>query len=154
MRIIAILVNALLLPCAHSFLQPIPTRQTSTTSRYSAVSSDIPSSNSESVEFPPPLSPVERLKRGATFWSTAVPIIASYYGLISRIKLQELILDNPMTQEEIESLWDAQHQDGAKKLAETITQLKGFYVKTAQIISSRQGTSLCCRFLRFVLVTH
>lgn len=28
--------------------------------------------------------------------------------------------------------------DGAQKLAETITNLKGFYVKTAQIISSRQ----------------
>lgn len=35
-------------------------------------------------------------------------------------------------------LWDAQHEDGAAKLAETITNLKGFYVKTAQIISARQ----------------
>ena len=138
MRIIAILFHACLFQCSSSFQFPtFVTSQSSTTSRFSAISSDVPSS--ESVEFPPPLSPVDRIKRGATFWSTAVPIIASYYGLISRIKLQELVLDNPMTEEEIETLWDAQHEDGAKKLADTITELKGFYVKTAQIISSRQG---------------
>ena len=28
--------------------------------------------------------------------------------------------------------------DGAQKLSETVADLKGFYVKTAQIISSRQ----------------
>ena len=38
----------------------------------------------------------------------------------------------------LQKLWDAQHEDGAQKLAETITDLKGFYVKTAQIISARQ----------------
>lgn len=142
MRIVSVLVSALLFRYTKSFQFSALTRRSSTR-RFSAIASNIPStsssSNQENVEFPPPLSPVDRLKRGATFWSTAVPIIASYYGLISRIKLQELVLDNPMTEEEIEALWDAQHQDGAKKLAETITELKGFYVKTAQIISSRQG---------------
>lgn len=31
-----------------------------------------------------------------------------------------------------------QHEDGAEKLAAVISSLKGFYIKTAQIISSRQ----------------
>jgi aarF domain-containing kinase len=35
-------------------------------------------------------------------------------------------------------MWDAQHVEGAQKMYETIADLKGFYVKTAQIISSRQ----------------
>lgn len=35
-------------------------------------------------------------------------------------------------------MWDEKHADGAQKLYETIADLKGFYVKTAQIISSRQ----------------
>lgn len=35
-------------------------------------------------------------------------------------------------------MWDIQHEDGANKLAAVIASLKGFYVKTAQIISSRQ----------------
>lgn len=38
----------------------------------------------------------------------------------------------------MQSIWDAQHKAGASKLAETIASLKGFYVKTAQIISSRE----------------
>jgi hypothetical protein len=29
-----------------------------------------------------------------------------------------------------QKLWDEKHQDGAKKLADIITELKGFYVKT------------------------
>lgn len=35
-------------------------------------------------------------------------------------------------------VWSEQHERGARKLADTITSLKGFYVKTAQIISSRR----------------
>jgi aarF domain-containing kinase len=91
----------------------------------------------DEIEFPPPLTPAQRLKRAATFWSTALPIVASYYGLISRIKLQELLGDK-LSESEVERLWKAQHAAGAEKLSETITELKGFYVKTAQIISSRQ----------------
>ena len=90
-----------------------------------------------SVEFPPPLTQLDRLKRAATFWSTAVPIVAQYYGLLSKIKFQELT-SNPLTESEIQQLWDAQHTKGATQLADTITELKGFYVKTAQIISSRR----------------
>jgi aarF domain-containing kinase len=91
-----------------------------------------------SVEFPPPIGRVDRLKRAATFWSTALPIVASYYGLISRLRLQELLGGEALSEEQVESMWDALHEDGAAKLADTITDLKGFYVKTAQIISSRE----------------
>jgi aarF domain-containing kinase len=35
-------------------------------------------------------------------------------------------------------VWDPVHADGSAKLAAVISSLKGFYVKTAQIISSRQ----------------
>ena len=88
-------------------------------------------------EFPPPLSNVDRLKRAAKFWSEAIPIVANYYGLIGNIKLQEL-LGNELSESDIEKLWDEKHADGAGKLAKTITELEGFYAKTAQIISSRQ----------------
>jgi aarF domain-containing kinase len=37
----------------------------------------------------------------------------------------------------LQSVWDTQHEDGAYKLAAVISSLKGFYIKTAQIISSR-----------------
>ena len=35
-------------------------------------------------------------------------------------------------------MWDAQHEEGAQTMYEAVADLKGFYVKTAQIISSRQ----------------
>jgi aarF domain-containing kinase len=89
------------------------------------------------IEFPPPLSSVDRLQRAVTFWSTAVPIVASYYGMIGNIKLQE-ILGKEVTEDEVQKLWNAQHEDGAQKLQDIISELQGFYVKTAQIISSRQ----------------
>jgi aarF domain-containing kinase len=37
----------------------------------------------------------------------------------------------------LQNLWDAKHADGAKKLYAAISDLKGFYVKAAQIIASR-----------------
>jgi aarF domain-containing kinase len=67
-----------------------------------------------------------------------LPIVASYYGLISKIKLEELVSGETIDPARVDALWKAQHAAGAEKLSETITNLKGFYVKTAQIISSRQ----------------
>jgi len=63
--------------------------------------------------------------------------VANYYGLIGSLKLQELAGNEP-DDETIEALWDEKHEDGARRLYETVASLKGFYVKTAQIISSRQ----------------
>jgi aarF domain-containing kinase len=94
--------------------------------------------NTNSVEFPPPLSSMDRFKRAATFWSAALPIVANYYGLISRLRLQELLGGEALSEEQVEAMWDELHEDGATKLAGTITDLKGFYAKTAQIIASRQ----------------
>jgi len=90
------------------------------------------------VEFPAPLSKVGRLKRAATFWSTAVPIIASYYGKYAEMKIREKVTGECLDEEECQIIWDKEHDAGSKKLADTITSLKGFYVKTAQIIASRR----------------
>ena len=86
----------------------------------------------DSVEFPPPLSQLDRLQRAAIFWSKALPIVANYYGLIGSLKLQEILGEN-LAEEKIEKLWDEKHEDGAQKLYETVADLKGFYVKTAQM---------------------
>jgi hypothetical protein len=56
----------------------------------------------EDVEFPPPLSTFDTFKRAATFWSTAIPIIANYYGLIGNVKLQELLGSTELDEEYVE----------------------------------------------------
>jgi len=91
-----------------------------------------------SIVFPPPLSKLDRLKRSAKFWSSTVPIIGSYYTKSVEIQLREILTGETISEEDQELLWNEQHRKGADKLAYTITSLKGFYVKTAQIIASRQ----------------
>jgi len=54
------------------------------------------------VEFPPPLSTVDRFKRAAKFWSSAVPIVLSYYSLYAEMKLKESLLGTSMSQDEAE----------------------------------------------------
>ncbi|MGK3747554.1 MAG: hypothetical protein ACI90V_014418, partial [Bacillariaceae sp.] len=54
------------------------------------------------VEFPPPLTSIDQMKRAATFYSTAVPIIANYIGLIGNIKLQEMMTTESIDEEDIE----------------------------------------------------
>jgi hypothetical protein len=85
--------------------------------------------NNDNIAFPPPLTRVQSLQRAATFWSRTLPIVAGYYGLISQIKLQEL-MGSPV--QDVERLWSEQHLDGAEKLARVVTELKGFYVKTVR----------------------
>jgi hypothetical protein len=96
------------------------------------------SSSSSSSDFPPPLTKVQRLQRAAKFWSSAIPIVLSYYSKDAELRVKEAFTGVPLTPAEQEVVWNEQHSKGARKLADTITSLKGFYVKTAQIIASRQ----------------
>mmetsp|Transcript_19412 Transcript_19412/g.40956 ORF Transcript_19412/g.40956 Transcript_19412/m.40956 type:complete len:615 (-) Transcript_19412:86-1930(-) len=96
------------------------------------------SSSATSIEFPPPLTKVERLQRAAKFWSSAIPIVLSYYSKDAELRVKEAFTGISLTEAEEELVWNEQHEKGAQKLADTITSLKGFYVKTAQIIASRQ----------------
>lgn len=99
---------------------------------------DSDSASAPSIEFPPPLTKVQRLQRAAKFWSSAVPIVLSYYSKDAELRVKEAFTGTSLTPAEEEVVWNEQHTEGARKLADTITSLKGFYVKTAQIIASRQ----------------
>mmetsp|Transcript_7549 Transcript_7549/g.16460 ORF Transcript_7549/g.16460 Transcript_7549/m.16460 type:complete len:617 (-) Transcript_7549:71-1921(-) len=90
------------------------------------------------VEFPPPLTRAQRLRRAARFWSSAVPIALSYYSKDAELRVKEAFTGVPLTPAEEEAVWNERHEVGARRLADTITSLKGFYVKTAQIIASRR----------------
>ena len=90
------------------------------------------------VDFPPPLTGVQRVQRAAQFWSSAIPIVLSYYSKDAELRVKESFTGVPLTPDEEVLVWNEQHARGARKLADTITSLKGFYVKTAQIIASRQ----------------
>jgi Predicted unusual protein kinase len=108
-------------------------------SKNNAVSNEQVNGNDvASVEFPPPLSKVDRIKRASKFWSSAIPIVLSYYSKGAELEVKRAFTGQSLTQEEEEIIWNEQHSKGATKLADTIRSLKGFYVKTAQIIASRR----------------
>lgn len=122
-----------------------PCAGTCTTSRtfqldVAASSETTPSDNDEipTIEFPPPLTKVENVQRAAKFWSSALPIVLSYYSKSAELQVKEAFTGISLTEAEEQIIWNEQHRKGALQLADIITSLKGFYVKTAQIIASRQ----------------
>lgn len=79
----------------------------------------------------------ERLNRALSFYSTAVPVFLSYSALDAFIDIKKSIFNSNMTIEEQEALYNRLHVWGSDEITEKIKELKGFYVKTGQIISTR-----------------
>ncbi|CAM9306133.1 unnamed protein product [Ectocarpus sp. 12 AP-2014] len=74
--------------------------------------------------FPGPLSQSERIGRTLAFWGSMGRILVRYY-------LQER--DQGATEEQ----WQDLHNWGSKLVTDTITDLRGYYVKTGQVLSTR-----------------
>lgn len=87
------------------------------------------SSNEESSDTA--MTPFERLSRAVSFYSAAVPVFASYKILEQKFKL------NPTDVESEEKEYQKIHEWGSEIMTEKIKELRGFYVKTGQIISTR-----------------
>eukprot|EP00965_Chrysotila_dentata_P204553 6182408-Pleurochrysis_carterae.AAC.2 len=92
----------------------------------------------ESSDFPGPLSATEQMARAATFWTRVFPVLTSYLQVYFAIQFRERLLGQCLDEEECELTWSAQHERGADVVAKVIQDLKGFYVKTGQIIASRE----------------
>lgn len=79
-----------------------------------------------------------------TFWGQVVPILGAYkavelaqeYGERLPAGLAES-LNLPVTEEAAEARYEELHDWGSVRLESTIQDLKGFYVKTGQVISTR-----------------
>ncbi|CAM9673898.1 unnamed protein product [Discosporangium mesarthrocarpum] len=76
------------------------------------------------IDFPRPLTLPQRLSRTAIFWGRMIPLLVRYY-----LKEREL----GATEEE----WEALHEWGSLLVRNTITELRGYYVKTGQVLSTR-----------------
>ena len=144
--IVLALMPSILLSPSHAFSSspnlPVKTASQSILITKAAATAppDAPTEEDEiyTVEFPPPLTEVERLQRAAKFWSSAIPIVLSYYSKDVELRVKEKFTGVSLTEAEEELVWNEMHETGARKLSHTITSLKGFYVKVAQIIASRQ----------------
>ena len=78
-----------------------------------------------------PLTGPQRVVRALTFWSKVVPILGSY-------KVAEVYGEKTgKSAAEMESTYEDLHDWGSERLENAIKELKGFYVKTGQVISTR-----------------
>ncbi|KAL1508727.1 hypothetical protein AB1Y20_004822 [Prymnesium parvum] len=94
-----------------------------------------------------PLNPVARVQRALTFWSRVVPILGAYKAvevatdISSRLPepLRDVLASTgvPTSDLEAEAKYTLLHEWGSIRLEATIKELKGFYVKTGQVISTR-----------------
>lgn len=83
------------------------------------------------------LSTLERAGRSFKFYSNAIPIFAAYKLLDAQLKFNEEFIGEKLTDKEKDEKFEALHEWGSTIFRDVITELKGFYVKTGQIISTR-----------------
>eukprot|EP01041_Mallomonas_annulata_P000519 gene519-995_t len=83
------------------------------------------------------LNVMERLGRAVSFYSKAVPVFASYKFLEISIDLQRNVFGKNVSIDDEEMQWSQLHDWGSDVITDIINELKGFYVKTGQIISTR-----------------
>lgn len=86
---------------------------------------------------PASLNVFQRLNRAISFYSAAVPIFVSYKGLSALLNFRRDLMGDRITAEEENKLFDQLHEWGSDSIVSKINELKGFYVKTGQIISTR-----------------
>jgi len=94
----------------------------------------------EIVDFPPPLTTVQRATRAVEFYKRALPVLAAYKAKEVELKLRERFLGE--TPENEEQIWKDLDEWGSKRIADTIQEMKGFYVKVGdanQILISRHA---------------
>ena len=78
-----------------------------------------------------PLTGPQRIVRALSFWSRVVPILGAYKALELGASAADL------SDAELEAKYEELHDWGSERLESTIKDLKGFYVKTGQVISTR-----------------
>ena len=93
---------------------------------------------SNTVEFPPPLSPTQRIKRALEFYRRVLPVLGAYKVKEIELSLRRKTLgEDAVTEVEEEEAWNHLDDWGSTRISETIQEMKGFYVKSGQVISTR-----------------
>ena len=93
--------------------------------------------STEGIEFPPPLTPIQRTKRAIEFYKRALPVLAAYKAKELELKFKRDALNADIDEEQEKQIWADLDEWGSTRIAETIQEMKGFYVKTGQVISTR-----------------
>lgn len=91
----------------------------------------------DSIDFPPPLTPIQRTTRAIEFYKRVLPVLGAYKAKEIELAFRRNTLKETITQAQEEQIWHEIDEWGSTRVAETIQDMKGFYVKTGQVISTR-----------------
>ena len=89
------------------------------------------------IDFPPPLSPIQRTARALKFYKQVLPVLGAYKAKEIELEFRRKQLKQEISEEEEQAIWKEIDEWGSTRVAETIQEMKGFYVKTGQVISTR-----------------
>ena len=95
------------------------------------------SADNGEIEFPPPLTGFQRTKRAIEFYKRALPVLAAYKAKEVELQFRRSALGENIPDWEENQIWAEMDEWGSTRIAETIQEMKGFYVKTGQVISTR-----------------
>ncbi|CAJ1963506.1 unnamed protein product [Cylindrotheca closterium] len=95
------------------------------------------SEDASTIDFPPPLSPIQRTARALKFYKQVLPVLGAYKVKEFELELRRKQLKQEISEEEEASIWKEIDEWGSARVADTIQDMKGFYVKTGQVISTR-----------------
>ena len=81
---------------------------------------------SAEVDFPPPLTPLQRTARALQFYKQVLPVLGAYKAKEVELKWKEQI-GKPVDESEEQQIWKDLDEWGSTRIAETIQNMKGFY---------------------------
>ncbi len=83
------------------------------------------------------ISVSERIGRALSFYSVAVPIFVSYRGFYLMMKVRREVFHEVLPKATVDQMSDRLHDWGSDLITKKIVELRGYYVKAGQIISTR-----------------
>lgn len=98
---------------------------------------DAVAEGARAVEFPPPLTGAQRAARAVKFYSKVGPVLLRYKFEEFKMQFEKDLLGRELSEEEEKVFWADVDDWGSDRIYDAITDLKGFYVKTGQVISTR-----------------
>ena len=80
---------------------------------------------------------MQRTKRAIEFYKRVLPVLAAYKAKDVELDFRRQRLKQVISPDEEDKQWKDLDEWGSTRIAETIQDMKGFYVKTGQVISTR-----------------
>ena len=88
------------------------------------------------------LTLAQRWSRAADFYKDAVPVLMAYLALEKQLQFEREVLHRTVSKVDEDRRYNALHDWGSVRITDAIMRLKGFYVKTGQVMRCTESRYL------------